>query len=91
MPIKDTKEGSTHHKDDACYKCGICKSHFFTDRDRMQHVCQHPDLRLRYCHLGWWPGRVRPGFTAGAIESSTGAHCLGAVRLIVALRLCARA
>lgn len=49
MPIKDTKEGSTHHKDDACYKCGICKSHFFTDRDRMQHVCiGEEEFRQRY-------------------------------------------
>jgi len=27
MPIKDTKEGSTHHEFDSCYKCEVCNSH----------------------------------------------------------------
>lgn len=25
--FKDTKEGSTHHDKDACYKCKICNAH----------------------------------------------------------------
>jgi len=36
--FKDTPEGSTHHDKDACYKCYICKAHFYSET----HLRQHP-------------------------------------------------
>lgn len=36
--FKDTKEGSTHHDKDACYKCKVCGAHFFRDII-LQHAC----------------------------------------------------
>lgn len=40
--FKDTHEGSTHHNQDACYKCPICGDHFFIEsqRDRCSHDYQ---------------------------------------------------
>lgn len=37
--FKDTKEGSTHHDKDACYKCEKCGGHYFTESYREQHEC----------------------------------------------------
>ena len=36
--FKDTKEGSTQHDKDACYKCEVCGAHFWRDIIS-QHAC----------------------------------------------------
>lgn len=38
MLFKDTQEGSTHHDNDACIKCDVCKAHFWRDI-LSQHAC----------------------------------------------------
>jgi len=38
MPFRDSPEGMTHHENDACIKCPICKAHFWRDI-LSQHAC----------------------------------------------------
>ena len=38
--FKDTKEGSTHHHRDACYKCRECSGHYQTKNELHQHLSE---------------------------------------------------
>lgn len=52
--FKDTKEGSTHHDKDACFKCKMCGNHFFTEdrADTHNHLCVDIDVLKKWAKEG---------------------------------------
>jgi len=40
MPFNDTPQGSTHHDNDACYKCINCDSHHYLKEDVYDLMCK---------------------------------------------------
>lgn len=46
--FKDTKERSTHHHEDSCYKCKICNSHMsYLDQftTQMCEICLRKEIK----------------------------------------------
>jgi len=50
--FKDTKEGSTHHGKDSCYKCKMCGNHFFREDLLPTHLCVDLPILRKWAQEG---------------------------------------